>query len=219
MYQDLINICSPFVMFQIDLPPVMYGCALGNPGSCCCSSVAFALFEACLLVPAIVKAAETFTMPPWAFMTQDPASTWNPVAASINATSAKHSTTTRTILSPVATTTRTTTVKTKITIGNGPTVTVQQMRTFSMSDSITASPTSLPLISSTNSTVITPAPDSSPPQRISTGAITGAVIGTSAGLVALSGLLVVIYRNGGRLRRRTSPISSLRRRQYIETAI
>ncbi|EIW69467.1 hypothetical protein TREMEDRAFT_62331 [Tremella mesenterica DSM 1558] len=215
-------------MFQIDLPPVMYGCALGNPGSCCCSSVAFALFEACLLcqrnmtilskaetlntfldgcsnplmgdVPAIVKAAGTFTMPPWAFMTQDPASTW-------------------TILSPVATTTRTTTVKTKITNGNGPTVTVQQMRTFSMSDSITASPTSLPLISSTNSTVITPAPDSSPPQRISTGAITGAVIGTSAGLVALSGLLVVIYRNGGRLRRRTSPISSLRRRQYIETAI
>ncbi|WVQ78288.1 hypothetical protein IAT38_000373 [Cryptococcus sp. DSM 104549] len=108
VYERMIGICQDFSMFNTSLPTTVFSCTTGNPDSCCCSSVAFALFEACISdvapikhaqnisswlngcsdpaigsVPDKIKDQKTFSIPRWALVSpQEESETWNYAAAS-----------------------------------------------------------------------------------------------------------------------------------------
>ncbi|WWC61114.1 uncharacterized protein I303_103692 [Kwoniella dejecticola CBS 10117] len=48
-------------MFDTFLPPTVFTCTTSNPSSCCCSSVAFALFQACISDITSIPGAQNFS--------------------------------------------------------------------------------------------------------------------------------------------------------------
>ncbi|KAK6902951.1 hypothetical protein I203_108212 [Kwoniella mangroviensis CBS 8507] len=113
VYEDMINVCQNFEMFDTQLPPTVFTCTTSNPNSCCCSSVAFALFQACMLgvtslprtqnfsswldgcdnpqigsLPNDVARNRSVSVPQWTFVSpQKSDEAWNITLALANATS------------------------------------------------------------------------------------------------------------------------------------